>query len=190
MPHELLFMNSITLAFDKKLIFENLTYKLDSGENLLVTGANGSGKTSLVKILVGELEASKGSHQVSNYVYLPASPINPGFRKVEEYFQLFGSVKKRESEFCEIVLSRIKGKSMSRLSSGEFKSAAIARIFSIDRAVYILDEPTVTLDEFVIEAFMEEMKILNNFGCSFVIATNNIGDFSKINYRELVLKKD
>lgn len=121
---------------------------------------------------------------------MPASPTNPQFRKVEEYFQLIGHAVARDSQFQKTVLARIKGKSMADLSSGEFKSAAIARVLSIDRSTYLLDEPTVTLDRSVIALLIEEIKRLNNLGCSFVIATNNIEDFREIEFQELFLSND
>mgnify|MGYP003841632463 CR=1 FL=1 len=190
MEHEAVAFDSITLKFDGKLLFENLTHSLAAGENLLITGANGSGKTSILRILAGELSASKGTHRISNFIYMPASPTNPQFRKVEEYFQLKGHAVARDSQFQKTVLARIQGKSMADLSSGEFKSAAIARVLSIDRSTYLLDEPTVTLDRSVIALLVEEIKRLNNLGCSFVIATNNIEDFREIDFQELFLSND
>ena len=190
MSREALAVNSIALEFDGQVLFENLTHVLETGKNLLITGRNGSGKSSFLKILAGELAASSGSYRISDPIYMPASPTNPGFAKIDEYFQLTGSAWVRDSYFYRVVHNQIYGKSMSALSSGEFKSAALARVLTIAGTTYLLDEPTVSLDKLAISLLAEEIKTLNKLGCSFMIATNNVDDFSEIDYELFPLEKD
>lgn len=189
MSHEVLAIHSLSLEFDGEPLFLGLERSLLAGKNLLISGANGSGKTSLLKILAGELKATQGSVSISDAIYMPADPVNPGFRKVAEYFQLTGGAQSQTTEFQRSVHPRIDGKSMAALSSGEFKAAALARVLSIPRTIYLLDEPTITLDSATIGSLMDEINKFNNKGASFVISTNNAEDFSAINYEVLALQK-
>ena len=53
-------VNNITMRFGSQLLFEDISFKLDQGKRYGLIGANGAGKSTFMKILAGELEASSG----------------------------------------------------------------------------------------------------------------------------------
>ena len=181
-------MLELSLRYEDKRVFDGLSVALAHGENLLISGSNGSGKTSLLRILAGELSPSGGQFKVDQTMYMPVSPVNPGFRRVSEYLRLTSGAITHSLAFTENVAARLSHKSMKAMSSGEFKAAALARVLSIKRHVYLLDEPTTTLDRSVVQEFILALKELNSRGHSIVVATNNPDDFKELNYVEINLE--
>lgn len=180
-------IRDVSLRYERKIILDRLSTTLPQNSNLLITGANGSGKTSLLRILAGELKPDSGQINVQQCIYMPVSPVNPGFRNISEYLQLTGGAKTHSLNYVGNVAGRLSHKSMKDLSSGEFKAAALARVLSIQRRVYLLDEPTTTLDMFAIDNLTKAIRELNSRGCSVVISTNNPEDLREIKWSEIHL---
>ena len=55
--------SSLGLSFGDEEIFSGLNFRIDRGERAALVGVNGAGKTSLIRILCGELEPSEGNVQ-------------------------------------------------------------------------------------------------------------------------------
>lgn len=180
-------VNDLSVNFGTDLVIEGITFALLSGRNLLITGANGSGKTTLLRALAGEIAPTTGLIRIEDPIYLPADPTNPGFHNVDDYLSLVGGEAGVKSDFGRAARARVLGKSMSKLSAGEFKAIALARILSLPRAIYLLDEPTITLDSLTIDLLIAEIRELNSQGRSLIIATNNSEDFRKLQCEELAL---
>ena len=54
-------IDSISKAFSDKLLFENISFGIEKGEKTALVAANGTGKSTMMKILVGKEESDKGS---------------------------------------------------------------------------------------------------------------------------------
>ena len=54
-------ISDISLQFGGKYLFQNVSYKINSGDKVALVGANGSGKSSLLKILFGQLQPENGT---------------------------------------------------------------------------------------------------------------------------------
>ena len=52
--------SNLTKSFDRKIIFENISFQLSSGDSLAVTGGNGTGKSTLIKVLSNTLSSASG----------------------------------------------------------------------------------------------------------------------------------
>lgn len=57
-------VNNVSKEFNRKKLFQNISFDVSSGSSLAITGKNGSGKSTLVKILSGLLEATKGTWEL------------------------------------------------------------------------------------------------------------------------------
>ena len=61
----MLSLNQVSLRRGRKLLFENASFQVHAGQRLGVIGANGSGKTSLFSMILGELEPDDGDLQIN-----------------------------------------------------------------------------------------------------------------------------
>ena len=130
-------------------VFEDLTARLDSTWRLGLTGRNGRGKTTLLRLLSGELDSSGRIHMPLSAVYFPFPVKDPGMTTMEvmrqaapdtedwrficEWNQLFGSEEALERPF-------------STLSNGEQTKAQLCALFARDDVYPLIDEPTNHLD--------------------------------------------
>ena len=78
-------VNDLSMRFDTKTIFQNLNFKLEDGSMTALLGPNGTGKTTLIKILMGMLIPTGGSYKFSSDVKLGYVP---QFRNIDSEYPL------------------------------------------------------------------------------------------------------
>ena len=74
----LISVENLSKAYGEKIIFDNLTFGIDDTDKIGVIGVNGTGKSTLLKIIAGEEEADSGNVITMNGLrvgYLPQSPV-------------------------------------------------------------------------------------------------------------------
>lgn len=142
-----------------RMIFENVSFDLDAGEGMLLTGPNGSGKTSLLRIVAGLLDPAGGEialdggddeltvGQHAHFIgHLDA--VKMAF-SVEENLQFWagffgaGDVTRALKAFNLEHLATIPA---ALLSAGLKRRLGLARLVLVPRAIWLLDEPSVSLD--------------------------------------------
>lgn len=150
----------------ERRLFHNLNFHIDAGECLLVRGQNGSGKTSLLRMLVGLTPAAAGA------VHWQGSPIKKlgdGYRRELLYCGhslglkddlsatenlTFSMALSDESVTADAVLDALgqaglQGRehlSVRALSQGQKRRVNLARLLLQKRALWVLDEPLTALD--------------------------------------------
>ena len=190
----------------ENLVLSNVNLTLNKGEFIYLIGRTGSGKSSLLKTLYGELPARDGYFYVAGYdlTKLKRKDIPYLRRKIGIVFQdfqlLFDRTVEKNLEFVlgatgwtekseishriDEVLAKVgltdKRKSMPhQLSGGEQQGIAIARALLNDPDVIIADEPTGNLDP---DTTLEVMKLLRRIsenGTAVLMATHNYGLIQK-----------
>lgn len=146
----ILTVKDLSFGFEQPL-FTNLSIKLSGQDRLAILGPNGTGKSTLLKILIGKIKA-QGEYDINPYVkigYLPQSiiPKDPN-QDIITYMRSFSNLT--ESELQE-TLGRVLFTSPLHLrvkdfSIGELKRIQLAMIFSSGANLLLLDEPTNHLD--------------------------------------------
>jgi heme exporter protein A len=147
------------LSFERyfERVFEPVSFELTAGSLLLVTGSNGCGKTTLLRLLAGLLEPSEGEiHCTEQPLYAGHNPAIKDDLSVEEnirFWMKFMGTRKLETgnSLCEQVIEEIgltpvalqEGRT---LSAGQRKRCSLARLFFCDEALWLLDEPYSNLD--------------------------------------------
>ncbi len=147
------------LSFERyfERVFEPVSFDLDAGSLLLVTGANGCGKTTLLRLLAGLLEPSEGEmHCPQQALYAGHNPAIKDDLSVEENIRFWmGFMGTRESNpgngSCqqiieEIGLTPVASQEGRTLSAGQRKRCSLARLLFCDEALWLLDEPYSNLD--------------------------------------------
>jgi heme exporter protein A len=142
-----------------RTLFEGLSFALAPGEALLVSGPNGAGKTSLLRQLAGLLPLSGGEFAVSgppadtplaelcHYVgHLNAAKTALSVRENLAFWADFLSGGNLDAALAAFDLAPLGEISAGLLSAGQKRKLALSRLFASPRPVWLLDEPSVSLD--------------------------------------------
>ena len=148
MNSPLLRIEGAALVRGGRLLFENLDLKLAAGQAALVTGPNGVGKSSLLRLAAGLLAATAGHIErapaalVDEHSALDESL--PLGRALGFWAKLDGGDARAGMEAMGI--AHLGDVPVRMLSTGQRKRAALARLIASDRPLWLLDEPANGLD--------------------------------------------
>tara|TARA_R110001583_G_scaffold17679_2_gene71314 strand:+ start:100220 stop:102055 length:1836 start_codon:yes stop_codon:yes gene_type:complete len=165
MAPPLININDIRLTFGGNDLFSDVSLAIGERDRLCLVGRNGGGKSTLLKIIAGEIEADGGERFVQpgcKVAYLAQEPRFDKYSTVEEY--VLSALEDHEDEYAYrayMLLDAVKidpQADPNNLSGGEGRRAAIARALIADPQVLLLDEPTNHLDLPTIEWLESEIK--------------------------------
>ena len=152
-------VNDLSIGYDGKALVNRISFILQPGERLGITGPNGSGKTSLLKTLIGELPAITGDIDWApsarlGYYDQELLSLDSGSTPIETLAAATGggpSAIKSEGELRNFLARFLFSgddafKPISALSGGEKSRLALARLIFSRPTVLVLDEPTNHLD--------------------------------------------
>jgi heme exporter protein A len=155
-------------------VFSGLDFAASSGEALAVTGPNGSGKTSLLRLIAGLLTMAGGSIGLEGgerELTLPEQahylghrdPLKPALSVSENlsFWQDFlgGQVFDAKESLVAVGLDHAAQLPAAYLSAGQRRRLSIARLLAVRRPVWLLDEPANALDaagQSLFEALMRD----------------------------------
>lgn len=168
-------------------IFENIGFSLKSGKLLVVEGRNGSGKTSLLRIMAGLLKNDVGDiiisgpdpseNNVENFHFVGHKEGLKAALTVSETLKfwqiLLGNCKSSIPAALEVVgLSKVSELPCSYLSAGQRRRLILARLLVSHRPIWLLDEPMTALDPSAKMMFENLVKDHLSEGGMAVIATH------------------
>ena len=137
----------------ERMLFDRLSLSLAAGEACQITGANGIGKSSLIRILAGLLPPSAGSLEVAGTIGLiderPAlDPQLPLGRALAFWRRLDGAADNAANRAAvRLGLANLLDVPVRYLSTGQKKRAAFTRLIGQGAAIWLLDEPLNGLDK-------------------------------------------
>jgi heme exporter protein A len=156
-------LSGIDLACSRagRLVFKNLNFSVDRGQMLAVRGANGAGKSSLLRVIAGLLRPSAGrllleggDEELSpgeQVHYLGhQDPIKPSLTVGENlafWRDLFGGSDATATALNMVGLGTLADVPALYLSAGQRRRLSLARLLAAPRPVWLLDEPNSALDE-------------------------------------------
>ena len=147
--------------YGEKIIFDDASFGIQKGDKIGIVGINGTGKSTLLKMIAGEETPDKGQIIKQNGLKLAYVPQNPVFSEdstIRSYALKKGEENwKVESNLTELNITRFDQK-IKHLSGGQKKRVVLAKILSDDFDVLLLDEPTNHLDEAMIRWLEEYLR--------------------------------
>lgn len=138
--------------YDRSWLFRNLTFALEPGQVLGVTGRNGQGKSTLLKILCGLLPPKEGNVESKHRVAFAGVEVRlyPHLTLVqllEFVLDCSGQTQSPAALLEGVGLHDRMHQMVGSLSSGQLVRLKLAIAHGVAADILILDEPTVTLDE-------------------------------------------
>ena len=167
MAAPLLILRDIHLTFGGPVLLEGAALAVGAGERLCLVGRNGSGKSTLLKIAAGIIPPDRGERALQHGTsvrYLPQEPDLSGFATTLAFVEA-GLGPHDDPHRARHVLSRFGftgDEDATRLSGGEARRCALARVLAPAPDILLLDEPTNHLDLPAIEWLESELKSLRS----------------------------
>ncbi len=200
MSETVLSLKNVTIYQEKKVILSQINLEVKEGEFLYIIGKTGTGKSSFMKTLYGDLPLTEGTGNIVGYdlVNLKEDDIPFLRRKIGIVFQDFQLLHDRSvnknmlfvlkatgwtdekamqdkiDEVLEKVgLKGIANKMPHQLSGGEQQRVAIARALLNDPELILADEPTGNLDPQTSAEVLSVLKKINENGKTVIMATHD-----------------
>lgn len=176
----LLNVEKMSKSFTDRVLFDNVTLGINEGDKIGIVGINGTGKSTLLKIIAGLEEADSGGVVKGKSIQIEYLPQNPVFdskisilenvvlgkKAKEEYRNLAGEAKTMLGKLGIIDLEA----DIDTLSGGQKKKVALVRTLLTPADILILDEPTNHLDHDMSE-WLEEY--LNKYQGAILMVTHD-----------------
>jgi ATP-binding cassette subfamily F protein uup len=175
MAAPLIQLQDIHLTFGGTPLLTGAELMLGEGERLCLVGRNGSGKSTLLKIAAGLVEADRGTRAAAPQAtirYLPQEPDLSGFATTLQFVEagLTAGDDPYRAQYLLQSLGLTGEEATDRLSGGEARRAALARVLAPSPDILLLDEPTNHLDLPAIEWLENE---LNGLRSAFVLISHD-----------------
>lgn len=160
-------IEGLSLSRGERILFRGLSLRLSAGEAVALTGANGAGKTSLLRAVAGFIRPDSGAitfcgadgealdsetaRQGGVHLLGHLEGLKPTRTARQEFdFQtawLGGDEAAREAAVTRLSLAPLLDLETRKLSAGQKRRLSLARLIAAPRALWLLDEPLAPLDE-------------------------------------------
>lgn len=190
-------LSNISAGYDSRTVISGISFDLYPADFLGVTGANGGGKTTLLRVIMGLLPHSSGSIIYSNSLiinnirrigYLPqqiffdrsfpisvADVVLSGLQVEKKFSHSYTSTDRRRVHNLLTLsgIAHLENSSIGEISGGQMQRALLCRAIISEPRLLILDEPTTFVDQ----NFEDELKMLltrlNTQGTAILMVSHN-----------------
>lgn len=191
-------INGITKSFGEKKVLDDINLDVKKGEILGLLGPSGAGKTTLIKILTGQLSAENGKSVINginsqklsgdDYRNFGIMMDNFGvydrlscFENLKIFARIYGIKNDRINEALESVgLSDAKKTPAQNLSKGMKSRLRLARVFMINPDILFLDEPTSGLDPATADEIQKMIQKEKEKGKTIFLTTHTMTEAEKL----------
>ena len=156
---QVLSVDGLSVMRGGRLILKNVGFRMQAGEVVALIGPNGSGKSTLLRTVAGLLKPEEGAIRIE-----PGTDAEPAvlihylghldglkpsftvFENLRFWRDVMGGDGDIEAALDAVELGHLDHLPVSTLSAGQKRRVAIARLLTVDRPVWLLDEPATALD--------------------------------------------
>jgi ATP-binding cassette subfamily F protein 3 len=163
---------NIDKTFDELTVLKDITFSLQSGEKIGLVGPNGTGKSTLLKIIAGILEQDAGVIERAKNIsigYIPQNFDSFNSLTVSEFLTNLGDGSDNRLQQLKLDKNILQRK-ISELSGGEKTKISVLRIMVLKYDLFLLDEPTNNLD---VDALMVLEDFVQKSDKTFVIVSHD-----------------
>lgn len=209
-------LHNISKSYNNKAkVLRTVNLRIEPGEFVSIVGQSGAGKTTMVRILIGEERVDSGQVFIGDWDITKISKREVPYlrRQIGVIFQDFkllpkktleenvsfalevsdgkpGKIKKIVPSVLKIVgLEDKKNRYPSEVSGGEQQRAAIARALVHQPKILLADEPTGNLDAINANEIIELLLRINKFGTTVILVTHNKEIVNRLNRRVVTMEQ-
>ncbi len=213
--HPRIQVQDVVFSYGERRTLSGITTSISAGEFVFILGANGTGKSTLMRLIVGELEPSEGRILIEehdsasrlpghsrNIAYLPQDLQDPPFLSVREVVSLAQFSPRRslgwrlsapdaalvDEAIDQCDLGQLADRQFSQLSGGEKQRAWLAFCLAQQRQFIFLDESLQSLDYHSRNSFFDMLSNLARQGKGVMIITHDLEMARRVAQRVLVLR--
>ncbi len=179
-------LNNLSFGFGDEQILNNLSLTIEDGDFFVVVGPNGTGKSTLIKCLVGIHKVGHNQIQIDDECiscyndydqigYVPQVKSKPSELPItaNEIFHLITSDKQKIAEVAQTMnIANILKTNINDLSGGQKQRINIAKALLLNIKYLILDEPTTGLDPKSRDELQEILTTLHNQGVTIIVVSH------------------
>jgi phospholipid/cholesterol/gamma-HCH transport system ATP-binding protein len=210
-------LRHVSKAFGRLVVLDDLSLQIEGGKCIVIIGASGTGKSVLLKTIVGLLRPDSGEvwyegNRIDDISERKLMKIRLDFGFLFQMGALFDSMNtidnvsfplvqhssKKPAEVQEIALAKLRmvglpdaGKKMpGELSGGQKKRVALARAIALDPKVILYDEPTTGLDPIRADVINELIiKLQHELHVTSIVVTHDMASAIKVGDRIVMLRQ-
>lgn len=190
-------LEAVSKRFGKLQALDQVNIQYQAGKSYALIGPNGSGKTTMIKSILGMVIPTSGKIQVDGTPiqrdwryrekigYMPQIGHFPENMKIGQLLDMMRNIRDKATDTDEELieafnLRRIYDKRMHTMSGGTRQKVGAALAFMFNPPMMILDEPTAGLDPVSVEILKDKIKMEQSKGKLFIISSHILSDLDEL----------
>jgi cell division transport system ATP-binding protein len=208
-------LHNVSKSYNKNQILRGINLRIEPGEFVSIVGQSGAGKTTMVKILIGEERVGTGQVAIGDWDITRISKKEIPYlrRQIGVIFQDFKLLPKKTLEENVSFALEVSGGTSAKIkkvvpsvmkivgledkrrrypnevSGGEQQRTAIARALVHQPKILLADEPTGNLDAINANEIIDLLLRINKFGTTVILVTHNKDIVNRLNRRVVTMEQ-